>query len=198
MRTHAFYLGVDFDCNLKFNYHTSHISRKLSRSIGVIYRLRELLPKRCLLNLYYSFVYPYLTYCNLIWGGTYACHLHRLVILQKRVIRIINHQPYLAHTDPLFYQSNILKISDIHNVMVALFIFKNRDDPRYQREHQHNTRSRNSLLPSYHRLTTTQRSLSFVGPTVWNRLPVDITNLERLHKFKIEIKKFFITAYHNV
>ena len=197
IKTHAFYLGVDLDCKLKFDYHTQYVSKKISRSVGVIYSLRELLPKRCLFNLYYSFVYPYLKYCNLIWGGTYACHLRPLILLQKRAIRIINHQPYLAHTDPLFYQSNILKIQDINKLMIALFMFKNRDDPIYQRDHQHDTRFRNNLLPSHHRLTTTQRSLSYVGPTVWNSLPADIKNLVSLHKFKNETKKLFVSTYEN-
>ena len=92
------FLGIILDKKLKFNHHTKYISNKISKSIGIIYRLKPVLPTRCLFSLYHSFVYPYLTYCNIVWGNTFNTHLKPLEILQKRAIRLINKQSYLAQT----------------------------------------------------------------------------------------------------
>ena len=40
------------------------------------------------MSLYYSFIYPYLTYCNHIWGATYKTRLKRLVMLQNKTVRM--------------------------------------------------------------------------------------------------------------
>ena len=80
IKIHGLYLGVDFDCHLKFNFHIKNISNKISKSVGIIYRLRNFLGKQSLFDLYFSFIYPYPTHCNLMWGGTYACHLNLLIV----------------------------------------------------------------------------------------------------------------------
>ena len=196
MKTHGLFLGVDFDCHLKFNFHIKNISNKISKSVGIIYRLRDFLPKQSLFNLYFSFVYPYLIYCNLVWGGTYACHLNPLIVLQKKLIRIITYQPFLAHTNHLFFQYNILKVPDIHKFMVALYMFKNRHSPIFVRQHNYSTRFRNNLLPVFHRLSITQNSLTHMGPNVWNTLPEEVKTSETFHIFKRRVKKFLLSAYH--
>ena len=60
------------------------------------------LSTKTLRTLYFSLVYPYLFYCNLVWASTYRTNLIRLEILQKRVIRTIAKTTYDAHTDPIF------------------------------------------------------------------------------------------------
>ena len=60
----------------------------------------------------YYFYYFY--YCNLVWASTYKTNLRRLVILQKRIIRIINKSHFNAHTDPISKELSILKFNDIH------------------------------------------------------------------------------------
>ena len=35
-------------------------------------------------NIYYTLIYPYLIYCNLVWGGAASVHLNKLLLLQKK------------------------------------------------------------------------------------------------------------------
>ena len=49
----------------------------------------------------FTMIYPYLQYYNLVLASTYPSNLSRLVILQKRVIRIINKSDFNAHTNPI-------------------------------------------------------------------------------------------------
>ena len=79
------FLGVSIDHKLKFNIHIDHISNRISKSTGILYRLSQYLPISCLLNIYYALINSNLMYCNVIWGDTNDIHLHHLVMLQKKM-----------------------------------------------------------------------------------------------------------------
>ena len=96
------FLGVLLDNKLNWKKHIDYVSRKLSRGIGMISKAKKYLNGDSLVTLYYSFIYTYMCYCNLIWGSTYESNLKKLTILQKRIIRIISGTRPKEHTDPLF------------------------------------------------------------------------------------------------
>ena len=69
-----FVWGVIFDRKLKWTAHIQYIKNKLSKSIGILYRCENYFDKETMQNLYFSSIYPYLTYCVEIWGN--ACNIH--------------------------------------------------------------------------------------------------------------------------
>ena len=107
------YLGVLIDNDLKWKSHITHISNIVSRNIGTINRSKYFLTNnhRCLL--YNALILPYFNYCCLVWGHTCKTHLMKLYMLQKRIIRIIDDQPRLAHTSPIFAKLKLIKLMDI-------------------------------------------------------------------------------------
>ena len=48
----------------------------------MLVKAKRYLEKEALIALYYSFVYPYLTYCNHIWDATYVSNFMKLIKLQ--------------------------------------------------------------------------------------------------------------------
>ena len=189
------YLGVLIDNKLKFNGHIKEAYNKVSKSIGILFKMRKFLPNQTLKSLYNSLVNPYLLYCNLSWGGTYMCHLKPLFLLQKRAIRVINGADYLAHTNPLFLSSGILKLEDLHifNLCVHIYKFRNLYS---EREHDHNTRSTGNLVPTFQRTNLTQRSLFYCAPLAWNVLPSDVKNSSSVRTFKKNLKFYLISLYN--
>ena len=83
------FLGVMLDENLNWKSEISHVANKASKSVGIIRKSSFYLSTKSLRTLYFSLVYPYFFYCNLVWASTYRTNLSRLVILQKRVVRTI-------------------------------------------------------------------------------------------------------------
>ena len=69
-----------------------------------------------------SMILPYLYYCNLAWCGTYKTNLQRIVILQKRAVRIVNKSTYDANTGPIFKKLELLKLHDIHLFQLGFFL----------------------------------------------------------------------------
>ena len=77
----------------------------------------------CKLSLYYTLIYPYLSYCNIVWSSTYNTHLNRIFILQKSAIHALSKSKYHAHTAPLFVKPKILNTYGVFMFHVAKFIF---------------------------------------------------------------------------
>ena len=81
------FLGVVINSTLKWDKHISHISLKISRATGVMFRLRRIYPREILLTLYNTLILPHLSYCILVWGSKIKNN-HPLVLLQKRLLEI--------------------------------------------------------------------------------------------------------------
>ena len=74
--------------------------------------------------LYYVLVFSYLQYCITVWGSTYPSNLHRIVLIQKRVITVISKEAYLLQLGtfmrkynnllPLTFDNSFIKIHEIH------------------------------------------------------------------------------------
>ena len=98
------FLGVIMHENWNWKSEISHVANKLSKCTGIIRKSSFYLSTKTLRTLYFSLVYPYFFYCNLVWASTYRTNLIRLEILQKRVIRTIAKTTFDAQ-----YWSNLLK-----------------------------------------------------------------------------------------
>ena len=125
--TETLFLAVIIDECLTWKPHIQNLTRKISKSLGIIYKSSFCLNKNSLYTLYYSLVYPYLYYCACVWGLTYHSNLKRLVTLQKRAVRTISRSAFDAHTDPIFKSLKLLKFENIVFLQVAkiMYIYKN-------------------------------------------------------------------------
>ena len=102
---------LDQNLNWKSDIHI--VARKISKSLGIIYKASFCLNEASLRTLYFNLVYPYLCYCVGVWGSTYPSNLKKVVTLQKRAIRIISKSKFHAHTDPLFKELKMLKLDSV-------------------------------------------------------------------------------------
>ena len=64
------YLGIHVDGNLNWKEHVQYVSTKIKRSIGMLSKIRNYVTPKVITQLYYSLIYPYLTYGIVIWGNT--------------------------------------------------------------------------------------------------------------------------------
>ena len=71
------FLGVMIDAQLSWKYHIEYTCKFFYKCIGVILKARKKLNKYVLLNLYYSFAYPYFIYYSRVWGNTYPTNLKK-------------------------------------------------------------------------------------------------------------------------
>ena len=117
------FLGILIDDKLTFKLHIELVQNKLSRNLGIMRKL-NFLPKKILVKLYYSIIYPFLIYGLLIWGSTFTTSLNSLVIIQKKVVRVITGSVWYHHTNSLFKNVEILKFNDLFDFLLNVFMFK--------------------------------------------------------------------------
>ena len=190
------FLGLNLDSELKFKSHIEFVSSKLSKSVGIIYKVSKLLSQKSLINLYYSLFYPYLSYCNILWCGTYNVHLNTVEMLQKKVIRIITGSEYLAHTNDLFLKAKILKLSDLHEYLLLLYFFKNKNKFSYSDGHYWTRHSGDPII-TRHRLTLTEHSVHYSATRLWRNLPSHIKNITSYGSFKSILKAHILRSYES-
>ena len=110
-KDHVKYLGVLLDSHLSWKYHIDNVAVKISRFIGVIARLRHLVPFTTLLRIYRSLILPYIPYGLAACGQAAKSHLQEILVLQKRVLRLMYFSEPRAHAVPLFTSSKILPLN---------------------------------------------------------------------------------------
>lgn len=201
------FLGVHIDENLDWKSHIANLVSKVSKSIGILYRVRNVLNHCTLKMLYLSLIQPYLLYCIVIWGSAYANALNPLIVLQKRAIRVINYASFAAHSTPLFKKCNLLALSEIYSRETSIYVYKclNNLLPvdilgyiEYNTVYSlHNTRLRDQLLlvVPMNRTVKRDKFVSFIGPTVWNALPLGIRLCSSLAIFKCRTMEFYSRNY---
>ena len=72
------FLGVIIDSNLNWAAHILYIKSKISKSIGILLKIRKFIPNNTMRNMYFTFIYPYLIYCIEVWGNAQHTHLDPL------------------------------------------------------------------------------------------------------------------------
>ena len=79
------FLGVILDDKLKWTHHISYIKNTISKGMGNILKTRKVLKMKVLLQLYHSFVTPYLIYCLEIWVNASDIRLQPLIKTQNKI-----------------------------------------------------------------------------------------------------------------
>ena len=73
-------------------------------------KARHYLSIETLKTIYNTMVYPYLTYCSIIWTSTYPTRLKSIFAMQKKIVRLMTFAKYQDESRPLFLSLNILII----------------------------------------------------------------------------------------
>ena len=95
------------------------IANKVSRNLGVLNKIKHLLPQHIMKTLYCSMIQSHFNYTILAWGH----ESHRIEQLQKTAVKVITACKYNAHTDPIFRSLNLLKIADIFKLHSLKFYY---------------------------------------------------------------------------
>ena len=114
------FLGLTLDETLSWKSHIQATANKISKTVGILNKLKHYLPESVLKQIYTSLILPRIYYCNLIWGHK----PERIKILQKKAVRSITNSKYNSHTEPLFKKLNLLNVTDIHTLCKLKLFFK--------------------------------------------------------------------------
>ena len=118
------FLGITIDEHLDWKVHIDNLSNKIARNVGVLNKLKHFLPAYIMKTLYSTLIESHLQYCTLLWANSHVTNIRKLQLLQKKVIRIITSSHYIAHTEPLFSMTKLLKLDDLYKYQLGIFMHK--------------------------------------------------------------------------
>ena len=192
------FLGIMIDDKLTWKHHIEYISKKIARGIGILWKLCPNVNQSILKNLYYTFIYPYITYCIHAWGNACKCYLKKIVALQKKIVRIIAYAKYNSTTKHLYEELKFLPFEHLHNLSIGMFMYKYahnelpcifKDWFTYNHEiHSYNTRQSQHLHPEQFLYDRGLKCLRYHGVLLWNRI-LEVMNTDvSLEIFKKNMK----------
>ena len=117
--TNIKYLGLLMDSRLTWKFHINELSKKLSRAIGILYKIRAYSPKSIMISLYFAIFHSHLAYGLPVWGSANEKLINNIVLLQKKALRIITSADYHAHTKPIMKENKILSLTDQRHYQIA-------------------------------------------------------------------------------
>ena len=124
----AKFLGVTVDDRLSYNQHVSELSKKLSCSIGLMYRVYNCVPRFVISTLYFRLFYLHLIYAMTVWGGGGTSNCRKIAIIQKRALKLFTNSENVSRPlnyDKLFTLHLMRKFQSIvHNNSSSYFLFK--------------------------------------------------------------------------
>ena len=104
------YLGIILQDDLHWNSHLMKLRKKLSRSIGLLSKVRYYVPKHLLRTIYHLIFNSHLIYACEIWGQNQTnYYFKKLLHLLEKALRIIDFKPQTSPSDCIFKENKILK-----------------------------------------------------------------------------------------
>ena len=203
------FLGIIIDEGLKWFQHIDLVCKRSNKMLGILRKVCPLIHSSAHLTLqaYYSFMFPFINYCNIVWAATHPTYLIKPLIIQKRFLRMISHSHRYAPSAPLFKRYSLLPIERINTYQTQMFLHKFKYKPEDLPDtflkkitfttdvHEHFTRhSNNSFFLSSIRTIRHKFNLSFRGPKLWSELSLSLRSITSQSVFKKHLKQHHVFA----
>ena len=198
---HIKFLGVIIDSTLSWSYHIDYISSKISKNIGIVRKARKIFTNETILTLQYYFIYPYLNYCIHVWGSATNSTLNKIIVLQKRIVRIISGVNRMTHSEPLFNKLSVLNIRKLYMYNLGLLMYKHHHNQlslilnvfkKNSDIHSYETRSSNMLRGPKIQTELGRRSFRYQAVKIWNDIFLSLSVAIKIGTFKKNLKSFLI------
>ena len=69
------YLGVNIDSELNFDTHVKTLSHRIFKAVGIMFKLKQYMPRKALQAGYYLLIHTLLLYGLSIWSSTHPSYL---------------------------------------------------------------------------------------------------------------------------
>ena len=162
-------------------------------------RVKPCLNRSALLVIYHSLFASHVRYCiiNCFFGN--AIISSQLQNICNKFIRMTFNLSSKENVLPLMKEHGLLTVEDNFKHEVTVFMFKCHNHslpPAFDIFSNLKSLQRNSLLiPSFCRNTVNQQSIRYIGPKIWNSIPLPISKSRSLGAFKRKLKQHPSSAY---
>lgn len=203
------YLGIYLDEHLNWKSQIANVNNKITKNIGIFYKLRYCLDLHMLKQLYYTLIYPYLSYGAMSWGNTYKTNLTKIYAKQNKCVRSIFFANHMESSNKYFKILDILQFDNIVSLKIATFTNKLLNEPSnmplvfqdllipISNVHSYNTRysTRDNFYRPNVRTNYGKFTFNYTASKLWNSVPTNLKHLSASN-FKRQYKRLLL--FHQV
>lgn len=193
------FLGLVFDSHLTWHAHIDNISSKLSSFNGLMFKFKNKFSLKIKMQMYYAFAHSHLTYGVALWG--LSSHIHRIQVLQNKILKNILNLPILFNTLRLYEISNVMPVKGVCHFQLMLGIYKILHNIGHinissveRFNHRFETRNRNDIRILNNVNVLTSQRISVAGSSLFNNLPSCVKSIGNLRSFKIELNRLLLSS----
>ena len=188
-------LGLTIDKNLSWSSHVSYLTKKLSRKVFQLNRIKHFLDQHTRKLFFHAYIQPDIDYASTCWDLASQNCLKPLQRLYKRSLKVILLQSSsLLSVD--YKNLNILPfdLKCRFNKGILMYKIMNHLSPTYLSEKFHilTARRKCSIYVPRPRTDLFMSSLSFSGAKLWNELPDCLRQKNSLQSFKTTYHKYLL------
>ena len=154
------YLGIIIDNKLNWKGHIAELTKKLSRAVGLIYKIRHMCPTAVLRSLYFSLFHSHLSYGLVLWDTANQSYIDKIRTLQNRALKAIafTSNDINTNTNHIYFDLIILNIDQLLQLQLSslMWDYDHNTLPLSLRDHfkranlVHNYRTRAASKGSLH------------------------------------------------
>ena len=188
------YLGLTIDSRFTWDTHINNVCKKIRSGGAAIMKLKNYIPVKVLKTVYHALIESVINYGIQSWKRHDSQQHKRLQNLQNKIIKSLlsnkKNRKYKTIEDK-FKSLGILNITNLFKyktIVMNYFNYKNKINKKH-----YNTRNNKSIIP----LTFNKygdRKNDTIITKIFNDMPENLKNLNKISDVKKRIKKWLITG----
>ena len=201
------HLGLTLDIKLNFSEHIKSITRKISKTMGLLRKFQQILPRSSLLTIYKTFIRSRLDYADIIYDQAYNSAFHdKLESIQYNACLAITGAIRGTSTEKIYQELGLESLKSrrwfrklchfykIFNEKLPSYLFNL--IPNFNRVH--NTRLSYNIPPIKVRHDYFKNSFFPSAISEWNKLDLNIRNSASLNTFKKKLLNFIRSCANSI
>ncbi len=192
------FLGVFFDREVRWSLHIDFLANKLKSGIFALRLLKKSLDIKTLFLVYNALVQSHVRYNILLWGC--CADVERILILQKRALRVILNLDGRTSCRPFFSSERILTAPSLFILEAVKYCLRNKMKyPLNNETHNYHTRNADSIKTPKHNLQLFEHSPYFIAQKIYSHLGHIVRYRENEKAVLLDVTKVLIdNSFYNL
>ena len=188
------FLGLQIDSKLNWKAHINNLCRKLNSSLFALRVLRYKIDVTSMKQIYFAVFQSHLSYGILFWGNSSVSNMNRVLLIQKKVIRLLAGLNYRESCRETFVQLKIMTVVNLYLFELLSYVTKNMDKLNVNvANHGYDTRGKNVYIKTpCHKTRLADKSVSHYGITLYNLLHTSFKTKIDNRNFKTKLQSFLL------
>lgn len=186
------FLGLVIDDSLTWDEHVNLVIRKTSSGLYALRRMAQSCNMETLKSIYYALIHSHISYGICIYGSTTKKNMDRILIQQKRALKIMFNLKQSDSVKQLFAELKIFTVYSLYVYESIKFVFLHDKITIRNTAHTYNTRSHRMVEP--HKLCFFEKKTTFKGNKFFDCLPQNIKQQTNVNRFLSLLKTFLFNS----